>query len=52
MTLAQTVRIGARRLLKTPLFTIAVLVTLTLGIAANVIVFSAVNGVLLRPLPA
>ncbi len=51
MTLAQTVRIGARRLLKTPLFTVAVLGTLTLGVAANVIVFSAVNGVLLRPLP-
>src|SRR5687767_10402616 len=51
MTLAQAVRIGARRLLKTPMFTVAVLGTLTLGIAANVIVFSTVNGVLLRPLP-
>ncbi|HEV8396950.1 MAG TPA: ABC transporter permease [Vicinamibacterales bacterium] len=51
MTLAQTVRIGARRPLKTPLFTVAVLGTLTLGIAANVIVFSTVNEVLLRPLP-
>ncbi|HEU4686980.1 MAG TPA: ABC transporter permease [Vicinamibacterales bacterium] len=51
MTVAQTVRFGIRRLLKTPLFTAAIFGTLTLVFAANVIVFSAVNGVLLRPLP-
>ena len=39
MTLTSSVRIGARRLLRTPSFTVAVLGTLTLAVAANVIVF-------------
>ena len=51
MTLTSSIRIGARRLLRTPSFTVAVLGTLTLAVAANVIVFSTVNGLLLRPLP-
>lgn len=34
MTLLQTVRFGARRLRRTPLFTVAVFGTLTLAIAA------------------
>jgi putative ABC transport system permease protein len=51
MTLAQDLRFGWRRLRRTPLFTISVLATLSLAIASNVAVFSAVRAVLLRPLP-
>ena len=50
MTLSQDLRFGARRLRNTPLFTVAVLATLSTAIAANVAVFSAVKATLLRPL--
>ena len=47
----QELRWTVRSLSRSPGFALAALATLTLGIGANTIVFSFVNGILLRPLP-
>ena len=44
-------RFAVRSLLKAPLFTIVVIATIALGIAANTAIFSVVHAVLLAPPP-
>ncbi len=50
-TLARDMRYGWRTLCRNPVFTVAVLLTLAIGVGANTAVFSVVNHVLLKPLP-
>lgn len=49
--LLHDLRVAFRQLRKAPGFTLTVLLTLSLGIAATTAIFSLVEGILLRPLP-
>ena len=48
---AGQVRQVLRRLARAPMFTAVTLITLAAGIAANTVVFSVLEGILLKPLP-
>jgi len=51
MSIATLLRAVLRRILKSPAYVSMVLLTLGLGIGANVAIFTVVNSVLLNPLP-
>ncbi len=50
-SLLRDLKLVFRRLRKSPGFAITVLLTLAIGIGANIAVFTVVNGILLKPLP-
>ncbi len=51
MNALPALRYTVRKLLHAPLFTIACILTLAIGIGATTAIFTVINGVLLKPLP-
>jgi putative ABC transport system permease protein len=50
-SVGRDIRIGVRALRRSPGYALAVILILTVGIGANAAMFSAIEGVLLKPLP-
>src|SRR5262245_24138280 len=48
---ARDVRYGLRRIRRNPVFSVVAIATLALGIGVNTAMFSAIDAVLVRPLP-